>query len=112
MRGGFVPITAPSAIARSNQPACGPDGIILANMPQPMSAGMIVMAGLGVLCRRGVILSSLTGTYRRYGIDPQRYLMRSLTNFLAMPVSGVERWLADKWKQSLTPLGWICGSRN
>jgi hypothetical protein len=33
------------------------------------------------------ILSSLTSTCRRHGIDPQRYLTQLLTNLQAMPIS-------------------------
>jgi transposase len=45
------------------------------------------------------ILSSITSTCRRHGIDPQRYLTQLLTNLPRTPISQVERWLPDQWKQ-------------
>jgi transposase len=44
------------------------------------------------------ILSSLTSTCRRHGVDPQRYLTQLLTNLPGTPVSQIERWLPDQWK--------------
>ena len=44
------------------------------------------------------ILSSLTSTCRRHGIDPQRYLTQLLTNLAAVPMSQLEQWLPDQWK--------------
>ncbi len=53
--------------------------------------------------QRGVgtaaILSSLTSTCKRHGIDPQRYLTQLLTNLPATPISQLEQWLPDQWKQ-------------
>jgi hypothetical protein len=46
------------------------------------------------------ILSSLTSTCRRHGIDPQRYLTQLLTNLPATPIGQVEGWLPDRWKQA------------
>jgi transposase len=45
------------------------------------------------------ILSSLTSTCRRHGIDPQRYLTQLLTNLPATPISQISQWLPDHWKQ-------------
>jgi transposase len=45
------------------------------------------------------ILSSITSTCRRHGIDPQRYLTQLLTNLAATPVSQLPDWLPDQWKQ-------------
>jgi transposase len=45
------------------------------------------------------ILSSLTSTCRRHGIDPQRYLTQLLTNLLATPISQISQWLPDEWKR-------------
>jgi transposase len=45
------------------------------------------------------ILSSLTSTCRRHGIDPQRYLTQLLTNLPTTPISQLEAWLPDVWKQ-------------
>ncbi len=45
------------------------------------------------------ILSSLTSTCRRHGIDPQRYLTQLLTNLPATPISQLEQWLQDQWKR-------------
>jgi transposase len=50
------------------------------------------------------ILSSLTSTCRRHGIDPQRYLTQLLTNLPATPISRIELWLPDQWKQRNKPL--------
>jgi transposase len=52
------------------------------------------------------ILSSLTSTCRRQGVDPQRYLTQLLTNLPATPISQVEQWLPDRWKfRNLAPSG-------
>ena len=45
------------------------------------------------------VLSSFTGTCRRHGIDPQHYLTQLLTNLPATPLSRLDRWLPDVWKQ-------------
>ncbi|MGD0139885.1 MAG: transposase domain-containing protein [Tepidisphaeraceae bacterium] len=45
------------------------------------------------------ILSSLTSTCRRQGIDPQRYLTQLLTNLPATPISQIGKWLPDRWKR-------------
>jgi len=44
------------------------------------------------------ILSSLTSTCRRHGIDPQRYLTQLLANLPDTPMSEIEQWLPDRWK--------------
>jgi transposase len=44
------------------------------------------------------ILSSLTSTCRRHGIDPQHYLTQLLTNLPTTPLSQLDRWLPDQWK--------------
>ncbi len=52
--------------------------------------------------RRGqtaAILSSLTSTFRRHNIDPQRYLTQLLTNLPATPMSQIRQWLPDEWKR-------------
>jgi transposase len=49
------------------------------------------------------ILSSLTSTCRRHGIDPQRYLTQLLTNLPATPMSQIESWLPDQWKLQPPP---------
>jgi hypothetical protein len=52
------------------------------------------------------ILSSLTSTCRRHNIDPQRFLTQLLTNLPATPISQLEQWLPDRWKQrSCDPSG-------
>jgi transposase len=43
------------------------------------------------------ILSSLTSTCRRHGIDPQRYLTQLLTNLPATSISQLSDWLPDQW---------------
>jgi hypothetical protein len=45
------------------------------------------------------ILSSLTSTCRRHGIDPQRYLTQLLTNLHETPISQLPEWLPDQWRQ-------------
>ena len=45
------------------------------------------------------ILSSITSTCRRHGIDPQRYLTQLLTNLPATPISQISQWLPEHWKQ-------------
>lgn len=49
--------------------------------------------------RTAAILSSLTSTCRRHEIDPQRYLTQVLMNLPGMPMSELEQWLPDRWKQ-------------
>ena len=46
------------------------------------------------------ILSSLTSTCKRHGIDPQHYLTQLLTNLPGTAISGIERWLPDEWKRT------------
>ena len=51
------------------------------------------------------ILSSLTSTCRRHGIDPQRYLTQLLANLPDTPMSEIEQWLPDRWKAThLNPM--------
>jgi hypothetical protein len=45
------------------------------------------------------VLSSLTSTCRRHGVDPQLYLTQLLTNLPATPISELAGWLPDQWKQ-------------
>lgn len=45
------------------------------------------------------ILSSLTSTCRRHGIDPQLYLTQLLANLPATPVSRLPDWLPDQRKR-------------
>jgi transposase len=49
--------------------------------------------------RTAAVLSSLTSTSRRHGVDPQRYLTQLLANLPATPISQLDRWLPDRWKQ-------------
>lgn len=44
------------------------------------------------------ILSSLTSTCRRHGINPQIYLTQLLTNLQDTPINELDRWLPDQWK--------------
>ena len=46
------------------------------------------------------ILSSLTSTCRRHGINPQVYLTQLLTNLPDTPVTALDPWLPDHWQQS------------
>lgn len=45
------------------------------------------------------ILSSLTSTCQRHGIDPERYLTQLLANLPATPISQLDQWLPDVWKK-------------
>jgi transposase len=47
------------------------------------------------------ILSSLTSTCRRHGVDPQRYLTQLLTNLPTTPMSQIGQWLPDDWKRRI-----------
>jgi transposase len=49
------------------------------------------------------ILSSITSTCRRHGIDPQRYITQLLTNLPTTPISHLADRLPDRWKQSQLP---------
>jgi transposase len=49
--------------------------------------------------RTAAILSSITSTCRRHGIDPQRYLTQLLSNLPTTPLSQVADWLPDAWKR-------------
>jgi transposase len=49
------------------------------------------------------ILSSLTSTCRRHDIDPQLYLTQALTNLQDTPISQLEQWLPDVWKNTQRP---------
>ena len=44
------------------------------------------------------ILSSLTSTCRRQGINPQAYLPQLLVNLPDTPISRLHEWLPDQWK--------------
>lgn len=49
------------------------------------------------------ILSSLTSTCQRHGIDPERYLTQLLANLSSTPLSQLETWLPDVWKKRQSP---------
>jgi hypothetical protein len=49
--------------------------------------------------RTAAILSSVTSTCKRHGIDPQHYLTQLLTNLPATPLSQIDTWLPDDWKR-------------
>jgi transposase len=44
------------------------------------------------------ILSSITSTCRRHGINPQLYLTQLLVNLPDTPISRLDEWLPDQWK--------------
>jgi transposase len=44
------------------------------------------------------ILSSLTSTCRRHGVDPQVYLTQLLANLPEAPISQLDDWLPDRWQ--------------
>jgi transposase len=45
------------------------------------------------------ILSSITSTCRRHGVNPQLYLTQLLTNLPVTPISELAGWLPDQWKR-------------
>jgi len=49
--------------------------------------------------RTAAILSSLTSTCPRHGVDPQRYLTQLLTNLPVTPISQLQQWLPDQWER-------------
>jgi len=52
------------------------------------------------------VISSLTSTCRRHEINPQVYLTQLLANLPGTPMSRLDEWLPDQWKQhnaSTTP---------
>ena len=46
------------------------------------------------------ILSSLTSTCRRHEINPQAYLTQLLANLPDTPISRVDDWLPNRWKET------------
>jgi len=46
------------------------------------------------------ILSSLTSTCQRHGINPQSYLTQLLANLQDTPVNELDSWLPDQWKKT------------
>jgi transposase len=46
------------------------------------------------------ILSSLTSTCQRHGLNPQAYLTQLLANLPDTPVSRLDEWLPDQWKRT------------
>jgi hypothetical protein len=46
-----------------------------------------------------MIHSSITSTWRRHGIDPQRYLTQLLTDLPVTPISQLFDWLPDQWRR-------------
>ena len=50
--------------------------------------------------RTAAVLSSLTSTCRRHGVDPQRYFTQLLTNLPSTPTSQLGQWLPDVWRRN------------
>jgi transposase len=46
------------------------------------------------------VLSSFTSTCRRHGVDPQHYFTQLLTNLPSTPMSQLDQWLPDQWKNN------------
>ena len=44
------------------------------------------------------IISSITSTCRRQGINPQVYLTQLLAGLQRTPISRLDEWLPDRWK--------------
>jgi transposase len=53
--------------------------------------------------RTMAILSSMTSTCRRLGIDTQLYLTQLTTNLPVIKQNDIDLWLPDIWKQRLLP---------
>jgi len=49
--------------------------------------------------RTAAVISSLTSTCQRHGVNPQAYLTQLLTNLLDTPSSRLDEWLPDQWKK-------------
>ncbi|MBX3356732.1 MAG: transposase domain-containing protein [Phycisphaeraceae bacterium] len=45
------------------------------------------------------ILSSLTSSCRRHGVDPQVYLTQLLVNLPKTPAEELDHWLPDEWQR-------------
>ncbi|MBX3356735.1 MAG: transposase domain-containing protein [Phycisphaeraceae bacterium] len=45
------------------------------------------------------ILSSLTSSCRRHGVDPQVYLTQLLVNLPGTPAAELDQWLPDEWRR-------------
>jgi hypothetical protein len=50
------------------------------------------------------VLSSLTSTCRRHGLNPQLYLTQLLVNLPDTPLGRLDEWMPDRWKKT-SPLG-------
>jgi hypothetical protein len=49
------------------------------------------------------VISSLSSTCQRYGINPQAYLTQLLTNLLDTTCSRIDEWLPNEWKKRNSP---------
>ena len=49
------------------------------------------------------VISSLTSTCQRHGVNPQAYLTQLLANLLDTPMSRLDDWLPDQWKKRSSP---------
>lgn len=67
--------------------------------PDRIVASAVVMFDAQSFVDTAAILASFTSTCRRHEIDPQRYLTQLLTNLPDTPVSQLDQWLPDEWKQ-------------
>jgi transposase len=62
-----------------------------------------LFVGTGRGGETAAILSSITSTCRRHGVNPQAYLTQLLVNLQDTPVSRLDEWLPDRWKTRLVP---------
>jgi len=62
-----------------------------------------LFVGTGRGGETAAILSSLTSTCRRHGINPQAYLTQLLVNLPDTPISRLDEWLPDQWLLRLAP---------
>ncbi len=44
------------------------------------------------------VISSITSTCQRHGINPQAYLTQLLAGLQRTPISHLDDWLPDRWK--------------
>lgn len=61
-----------------------------------------LLVGIERSGRTAAVLSCITSNCRRHGIAPP-YLMQLLANLPATPVSTLDEWMPDQWRQRQTP---------
>ncbi len=99
-----------SARARPGAPQRGPAVPIHNNLAEQQMKRIALLrknalfAGSPRGGETAAVLSTLTSTCQRHGINPQTYLTQLLANLPATPLSRLDEWLPDEWqKRQLTP---------